>query len=109
MKKDFLAKVSAVIEQQGLLNKSEHVLVALSGGADSVALLLVLQELGFDCVAAHCNFHLRGEESDRDEAFVKVLCRVRSVPCLVTHFDVPAYQQEHGVSMEMACRPRTAL
>ena len=104
MKKDFLAKVSAVIEQQGLLNKSEHVLVALSGGADSVALLLVLQELGFDCVAAHCNFHLRGEESDRDEAFVKVLCRVRGVPCLVTHFDVPAYQQEHGVSMEMACR-----
>ena len=104
MKTDFLAKVSTVIEQQGLLNKSEHVLVALSGGADSVALLLVLQELGFDCVAAHCNFHLRGEESDRDEAFVKVLCRVRGVPCVVTHFDVPAYQREHGISMEMACR-----
>ena len=104
MKTDFLAKVSAVIEQQGLLNKSEHVLVALSGGADSVALLLVLQELGFDCVAAHCNFHLRGEESNRDEAFVKVLCRVRGVPCVVKHFDVLAYQREHGVSMEMACR-----
>ncbi|MBO4813708.1 MAG: tRNA lysidine(34) synthetase TilS [Muribaculaceae bacterium] len=104
MKKEFLAKVSAKIEQGDLLNPSQPVLVALSGGADSVALLLALQELGFECVAAHCNFHLRGEESDRDEAFVRALCRERGVPCVVTHFDVPAYQREHGVSMEMACR-----
>ena len=104
MKKEFLAKVSARIEQNDLLNPSQPVLVALSGGADSVALLLALQELGLECVAAHCNFHLRGEESDRDEAFVRALCRERGVPCVVTHFDVPAYQREHGVSMEMACR-----
>ena len=104
MKKEFLAKVSAKIEQGDLLNPSQPVLVALSGGADSVALLLALQELGFECVAAHCNFHLRGEESDRDEAFVRALCRERGVPCIVTDFDVPAYQREHGVSMEMACR-----
>ena len=104
MKKEFLAKVSAKIEQNGLLTPSQPVLVALSGGADSVALLLALQELGFDCVAAHCNFHLRGEESDRDEAFVRALCHERGVTCEVMHFDVPAYQREHGVSMEMACR-----
>ena len=49
-------------------------LVALSGGADSVALLLILKILGYNIEAVHCNFHLRGDESDRDEAFCKRLC-----------------------------------
>ena len=80
------------------------VLVALSGGADSVALLRVLLEAGFDCRAAHCNFHLRGEESMRDERFVRDLCQRLNVPLTVKDFDVAAWQQEHGGSTEMACR-----
>ena len=81
-----------------------RLLVALSGGADSVALLCVLLDLGYDCVAVHCNFHLRGDESNRDERFVHDLCRKRDVLCFVKHFDVPAYMQAHHVSVEMACR-----
>ena len=78
--------------------------MALSGGADSVALLRALLALGIDCRAAHCNFHLRGEESMRDERFVRDLCQRLDVPLVVKDFDVVAYQQEHGGSVEMACR-----
>lgn len=84
--------------------QQKHVLVALSGGADSVALLRVLLYAGYDCHAAHCNFHLRGEESMRDERFVRALCQRLEVPLTVKDFDVDAYQQEHGGSVEMACR-----
>ena len=84
--------------------KGHPVLVALSGGADSVALLRVLLEAGFECHAAHCNFHLRGEESMRDECFVRNLCQQFNIPLTVKDFNVAAWQQEHGGSVEMACR-----
>ena len=82
----------------------QPVLVALSGGADSVALLRVLQAAGCDCRAAHCNFHLRGEESMRDEQFVRDLCQKINIPLVVKDFDVKAWQEAHGGSVEMACR-----
>lgn len=92
------------IQEQGLLCYGRSVIVALSGGADSVALLAALCRLGYRCVAAHCNFHLRGDESNRDEAHaIKVACQF-GVECRVTHFDVQTYEREHGVSTEMACR-----
>ena len=100
----FEQKVQAFISESHLLSSNAHVMVALSGGADSVALLHVLLALGYRCEAAHCNFHLRGEESNRDEAFVRRLCTALHVPLHVRHFDVPAYMEAHGVSMEMACR-----
>ena len=82
-----------------------RLIVALSGGADSVALLHALLELGYTCVAAHCNFHLRGQESMRDERFVRDLCRKLGVELHVQEFDVEAYKRLHrGVSTEMACR-----
>ena len=80
------------------------VLVALSGGADSVALLRILLEAGYDCRAAHCNFHLRGEESMRDERFVRDLCKRLDVPLTVKDCDVATWQRKHGGSVEMACR-----
>ena len=79
-------------------------MVAVSGGADSVALLLVLLQMGIRCDVAHCNFHLRGEESDRDEAFVRGLCRKCGVRLYVEDFDTAAYAQEKGISIEMAAR-----
>ncbi len=82
----------------------QSVLVALSGGADSVALLRALLEAGCHCHAAHCNFHLRGDESMRDEQFVRDLCTRLGVPLTVKDFDVAAWQQTHGGSVEMACR-----
>lgn len=82
------------------------ILVAISGGADSVALLRALLEAGREVEAAHCNFHLRGEESNRDQHFVEDLCRRLGVKLHVEHFDVEAYRQSRRrpTSAEMACR-----
>lgn len=96
--------VERYIEAQRLLEKDGKVLVALSGGADSVALLLMLQELGYACEAAHCNFRLRGAESDRDEEFVRRLCRECEVPLHVTCFNTQEYASSHRLSIEMAAR-----
>jgi len=79
-------------------------LVALSGGADSVALLLKMLEEGKVGAAAHCNFHLRGAESDRDELFVRRLCEERGVRLFVRHFDTMAEASLAGESVEMAAR-----
>ena len=99
---DLLYKVFTADELQAL--KGKPVLVALSGGADSVALLRLLLSAGCDCRAAHCNFHLRGEESMRDERFVRDLCQRLDTSLIVKDFDVAAWQQEQGGSVEMACR-----
>ena len=96
--------VQRFIEEKDLFNLQDKVLVALSGGADSVALLRVLLSLGYICECAHCNFHLRGLESDRDESFVRQLCEEHSIPLHVTHFDTSAYAKEHHLSIEMAAR-----
>lgn len=87
-----------------LLDQSKPVLVAVSGGADSVALLHRLLRSGYRCTVAHCNFHLRGEESDRDEAFVRDLCRRLDVELLVAHFDTKAHAAANHQSIEMAAR-----
>ena len=91
-----------------LLTPRGKYIIALSGGADSVSLLLVLKhlesELGITLEAAHCNFHLRGDESLRDEEFCKQLCRRLHVPLHLIHFDTHAYADLHHVSIEMAAR-----
>ncbi len=99
-----LRRVSTYIRQRGLLQKDKPVLVALSGGADSVSLLDVLLQAGYTCVAAHCNFHLRGAESNRDEAFVRDLCKQMNVELEVTDFDTIEYARTHEVSIEVAAR-----
>lgn len=100
----FKEKVNRYITDKNLFKPADKVLVALSGGADSVALLRVLLALGQPCEAAHCNFHLRGEESDRDENFVHTLCQKMGVPLEIIHFDTVSYATEHHVSIEMAAR-----
>ena len=97
-------KVERYIKSRFLLAPKSKILVALSGGADSVALLCILLNLGYKVEAAHCNFHLRGEESDRDEAFCKQLCQDRHVPLHLAHFDTKTYASLHKVSIEMAAR-----
>ena len=99
-----LRKVRTYIETHHLLGEGARVLVALSGGADSVCLVHVLKDLGYEVVAAHCNFHLRGDESMRDEAFVRGLCEQMQVPLEVKDFPTQAYAAAHGVSIEMAAR-----
>ena len=98
------SKVERYIEKHNLLNPNELYIVALSGGADSVALLLLLKNAHFNVHAAHCNFHLRGEESDRDEAFCVELCKGLGVELHRAHFDTREYAELHKVSIEMAAR-----
>ena len=97
-------KVERFIDEHRLLEHGDKVLVAISGGADSVALLVALRKLGYTCEAIHCNFHLRGEESNRDEQFTKELCNRLGVTLHTVHFDTKAYACEKGISIEMAAR-----
>lgn len=104
LNKSFSDRISRFIEDNHLLNKDEKCLVALSGGADSVALSLVLLGLGYDVEAAHCNFHLRGKESDRDEMFCVEFCKTNSIPLHIAHFDTASFARLHKISIEMAAR-----
>ena len=97
-------RVRAFIGQHSLLRQTDKCLVALSGGADSVALLHVLRALGYQIEAAHCNFHLRKDEAQRDEQFCIDLCQRLGVPLHKTHFDTLSYAKAHKISVEMAAR-----
>ena len=97
-------KVQRFIEKHRLLEPHDKVLIALSGGADSVALLVAMRKLGYACEAMHCNFHLRGAESDRDEQFVTTLCKRLGVQLHIVHFDTAGYASGKGISIEMAAR-----
>ena len=98
------SKVERYIEKHKLLNSNDLYIIALSGGADSVALLLLLKNAHFNVHAAHCNFRLRGDESDRDEAFCVELCQRLGVELHRAHFDTREYAELHKVSIEMAAR-----
>ena len=97
-------KVERFIDEHRLLEHGDKVLVAISGGADSVALLVALRKLGYECEAIHCNFHLRGNESNRDEQFTKELCERLGISLHIVHFDTNEYAKEKGISIEMAAR-----
>lgn len=97
-------RIAHFITENNLLTPQGKCLVALSGGADSVALLLVLSELGYRVEAVHCNFLLRGQESFRDENFCLSLCQQQNIPFHRIHFDTKTYASVHKVSIEMAAR-----
>ncbi|WP_291581124.1 tRNA lysidine(34) synthetase TilS [Bacteroides sp.] len=97
-------KIAQYIDNEKLFSLNARIIVALSGGADSVALLRILHTLGYDCEAAHCNFHLRGTESDRDEMYVRKLCKTIRVPLHTIDFATKQYSIEKKISIEMAAR-----
>ena len=97
-------QVAAYIQKHSLLPDGATVIVGFSGGADSVALLVLQHRLGYRCVAAHCNFHLRGSESDRDEAFAESFARELGIVFEKTDFDTKAFAAENKLSIEMAAR-----
>lgn len=96
--------IKGFIQSHHLLKDDGKYLVALSGGADSVSLLMVLHDLGYCVEACHCNFHLRGAESDRDESFCAHLCQRLHIPFHTVHFYTHEYATLHKVSIEMAAR-----
>lgn len=101
---NLIEKVKAAIERENLIPEGAHVVVGVSGGADSVALLHILNRLGYSLTAAHLNHSIRGAEADGDEAFVKALCKKLGIQCVTAKTDVPALAKEKGISLEMAAR-----
>ena len=99
-----LEKVKEYIHKENLIKDNTKVIVGLSGGMDSMVLLDVLMLLGYRCMAAHCNFHLRGDESNRDETFVKKWCKSIDIPYTSINFDTNQYAADRKISIEMAAR-----
>ncbi len=101
---NFVKVTEKTIRQYDMLTEGQAVLVALSGGADSVALLLVLRELGYKVHAYHLNHCLRAGEAERDETFVHSLCKRLEIPCQIERADVQQYATQMGQSVETAAR-----
>ncbi len=97
-------KVREYITQKKLFSQDDHLLLAISGGADSVCLFYVLKDLGYKIDLAHCNFNLRSAESDKDEVFVKELAKKYALQCHVKSFDTYEYANNHKISIQMAAR-----
>lgn len=105
---DLIHKVEKTIEKARLIEDGDNVLIGLSGGIDSTALLYVLAEIAqwdrFKIGIVHINHLLRGEESHRDQQFIETLARRFSFPCYVKRLDVRAYAKERGISLQHAGR-----
>ena len=97
-------RFQAYINRYNLIAEGEKIVLALSGGMDSMVLADLLPKAKVEFVAAHCNFHLRGEESDGDEKFVREYVEKHDIQCFVKHFDAEKYAAENGISIEMAAR-----
>ena len=92
------------IEDKALFCKQDKLLVAISGGADSVALAHLLKQAGYNFELAHCNFKLRSKESDADEKFCKLLAKQLNVKIYTQQFDVKEYSAKHKISIQMSAR-----
>ena len=107
-----LSAVTNTLKRYEMLPENAAVLVGFSGGADSVTLLSVLDDLSsgagdvppFSLYACHVNHGIRGEEADRDEAFCEQFCEARNIPLYVRHVDVPAMAKRTGDSEETCGR-----
>ncbi|HEY1114559.1 MAG TPA: tRNA lysidine(34) synthetase TilS [Chitinophagaceae bacterium] len=101
---DLLKNYIDYIQQNGLFGPADKLLLAVSGGIDSVVLVHLSKAAGHPFGLAHCNFGLRGEESERDEAFVRELAATLVVPLYIRRFDTRKYAEEHKVSIQVAAR-----
>jgi tRNA(Ile)-lysidine synthase len=95
---------STYIKNHKLFTDKNTLLVAVSGGADSMALCHILTDVGFKFNVAHCNFNLRGKEADADEKFVINYCKKNNIKYFTTKFNTLAYAENKGISIQMAAR-----
>lgn len=100
----FLKKYQQFIAGKNLFSKKDHLLLAVSGGVDSVVLCELCHQCGFTFSIAHCNFQLRGKESERDEQFVTSLAKKYQVPFYCNKFDTEQYAKENKLSIQVAAR-----
>ena len=99
-----LEQFKAYINRYNLIAEGDKLILALSGGIDSMVLADLLLKAKVKFVVAHCNFHLRGEESIGDEKFVREFAEKNGIQYFVRHFETEKYATEQGVSIEMAAR-----
>ena len=99
-----ITQIQEYITHHKLFSKQSKVLIGLSGGPDSMVLIHALVQLGYNCIAAHCNFHLRGDDSNKDAAFVSKWCKENDIPLFVIEFDTNEYAATNKISIEMAAR-----
>jgi tRNA(ile)-lysidine synthetase len=92
------------LEQHFPLLCQKRIILAISAGIDSVVLAHLLHELGIPFLMAHCNFQLRGEESEGDQHFVETLAKELSVPIAIKRFETKAYGKAHGLNTQLAAR-----
>ena len=97
-------KVQQFITEKSLFVRKDKLILGISGGADSVCLMHVFLELGYSFELAHCNFNLRGDESDADEYFVQELAKEHQLKIHVKQFDTLVYAAENKISTQMAAR-----
>lgn len=99
-----ITEVGKYIESHSLFSIPSRLIIGVSGGVDSMVLLFVLKKMGCECIAAHCNFHLRGEESNRDEKLVRETMEEWEIPFVKTDFDTYGTASKKRISIEMAAR-----
>lgn len=97
-------KFKQYIEDQSLIEPKSKLLLAVSGGADSMVMLHLFNACGYNFAVAHCNFHLRGQEADADEALVRKTCKALGVEIFVKHFQTTEYAAHNNVSIQVAAR-----
>ena len=99
-----LSKVNNFIQSEGLIDDSDKILIAVSGGRDSIVLLMLLHNLKISIEVAHCNYQLRGEESEADQNFVKGLCKKFKIPFHTKKFETVNAAKTEGISIQMKAR-----
>jgi len=99
-----LQRFCQFIADNRLFSKEDKILITVSGGMDSVTLSDLFHKAGYNFGIAHCNFGLRAEESDEDEAFVKKLAKKYKVPCYTEQFETQVFADKEKISIQMAAR-----
>jgi tRNA(Ile)-lysidine synthase len=99
-----IIRLSEYLHREQLCNEGDRILLAVSGGIDSVVMAHLFSSSEYDCAIAHCNFQLRGEDSKEDESFVRTLARNLKMPFFSKRFDVDERVQSKGISIQMAAR-----
>ncbi|MEQ8302274.1 MAG: tRNA lysidine(34) synthetase TilS [Cyclobacteriaceae bacterium] len=99
-----LDRFTHVLKRDKLCERQQRLLLAVSGGLDSMVMLDLFHRAGYEIGAAHCNFQLRSEESDADEVFVLERCKAIGIECYTARFHTKNYAAKNGVSTQMAAR-----